>query len=40
MDGIPFISQQQALKSQLRVKPTVKLSARELVMFMDSVLCF
>ena len=31
MDGIPFISQQQALKSQRGVKPTVKLSAMEKV---------
>ncbi len=31
MDGITFISQQQALKSQRGVKPTVKLSAMEIV---------
>ncbi len=31
MDGIAFISQQHALKSQQGVKPTVKLSAMELV---------
>ncbi len=31
MDGIAFISQQQVLKSQQGVKPTVKLSAMELV---------
>ncbi len=29
MDGILFISQQQTLKSQGGVKPTVKLSAME-----------
>ncbi len=29
MDGIAFISQRQALKSQQGVKPTVKLSAME-----------
>ncbi len=31
MDGIAFISQQQVLKSQRGVKPTVKLSAMEFV---------
>ena len=31
MDGNTFISQQQALKSQQRVKPTIKLSAMEKV---------
>ncbi len=31
MDGIAVISQQQVLKSQQGVKPTVKLSAMELV---------